>query len=251
VPGTQASDIALVLDRSSSMESQGKLRAALDAIRHFVDGARVPPDQLALVTFAGVAGVNQPLVADKEALRRALGGVITSGGTRIDLGLKAAREELAGPRRLPGHGPVLVLLSDGVQAPGEEHRVLPEADAVKAAGVLVFTIALGGDADRALLERIASSPAHAYFAPTPVELAGIYARIAVAIPCPPTPPPPPTVTRTPEPPPPTELRPATATPTPQGATAEPSPTGGSKIPPVLEWSVYLPIGGSMVRDEGN
>jgi uncharacterized protein YegL len=232
VPGTQASDIALVLDRSSSMDAQNKLRAAIEAIQRFVDGARVPPDQLALVTFANVAGVNQLLAADKVGLRRALGGVLTSGGTRIDLGLQAARHELASQRHRSDHASVMILLSDGVQAPGAEANVAVEADAAKAAGILVFTIALGSDADQALLRSVATSPSHAYVAPTAADLAAIYARIAVAIPCPPTAPPPATATPTPTgstPATPTRARPTTATP--DGPTATPGPM----------WHVYLPF----------
>jgi hypothetical protein len=225
VPATQASDIALVLDRSSSMQSDGKFVAARQAIRQFAAEAKAPPDQLALVTFADVAGLNQPLDSDKLAFERALGAVLTGSGTRIDLGLAVARAELMGARHRPGNARVIVLLSDGVQAPGQEGLVDSEADAAKASGILVFTVALGADADTALLRRVATSPTHAYIAPTAADLAAIYARIAVAIPCPPT--------RTPEPSVPSRT-PGPASSTPTGP--EPTRTGTVEILPTAPGS---------------
>jgi len=105
--------------------------------------------------------------------------VVGSSGTRIDLGLATARVKLTGARHRPGHGSVIVLLSDGIQSSGSTGLVDPEAEA---AGIVVSTIGLGADAE--LLRRIASSPSHAYVAPTGVDLASIYRRIAVAIPYP-------------------------------------------------------------------
>ena len=186
VPATRASDIALILDRSSSMNAGGKLAAAIAAISQFVDSALAPPDQIALVTFADVAGVNQVLTSDSAALKRVLSGIVTGAGTRIDLGLGSARLELASRRHNVEHAKVMILLSDGVQSSGASDLVLTEADAAKASGAVIFTIALGADADVALLRLIASSPSHAYVAPSGAELSAIYRRIEVAIPCPPT-----------------------------------------------------------------
>jgi uncharacterized protein YegL len=241
VPSHQASDIALVLDRSSSMNSANKLGAAVAAINQFVDGVRAPPDQLALVTFSDVAGLNQPLTSDKAAFRRALGAVVTGNGTRIDLGLQRAREELLGVRHMPDHAPVLILLSDGVQADGEGARVTVEADAARAAGIVVFTIAFGADADIDLLRLVATSPAHAFVAPTNADLARIYERIAAAIPCPPT------ATATPV----VATAMAMATETAAAtASSEPTPVGNAAVT-ALRRFIYLPIVGSPNHDVGS
>lgn len=110
--------------------------------------------------------------------------MITGSGTQIDLGIKAAREELMGPGRAPDHSAVMILLTDGIQSSGGQVEV--EAEAAKAAGIVVFTIALGDGAAVDLLRIVASSPSHAYVAPTGADLLRIYARIAVHIPCPAT-----------------------------------------------------------------
>lgn len=183
VPESRGADIALVLDRSSSMDGAGKLEAARAALLTFVGLAKAPPDQLSLVTFANVAGLNQPLTTDKARLRSALEAVITGAGTRIDLGLASARQELTGPRRAAGHGRVIVLLTDGIQTNAPAALALAEAAAAKAAGVVLFTIGLGPDADLALLGQVASSPAHSFVAPSAADLIGIYERISAAIPC--------------------------------------------------------------------
>lgn len=183
VPLTQPADIVLVLDSSSSMDSFNKWPAAHAAILDFVAAAAAPPDQLALVTFAGTAGLSQPLTSDKDRLRRVLGQTRTNSGTRIDLALGVARAELAGPRHTPGRAGVILLLTDGVQNGAPKSTVLAEADAAKAAGALVYTIGLGADVDGALLAQVASGPEFHFLAPTAADLADIYRRISVAIPC--------------------------------------------------------------------
>lgn len=183
VPSARASDIVLVLDRSSSMESAGKIAAARAAVVAFVAEVHAPPDQLALVSFAGVAGLHQPLTSDKSRIAAATQSLITGAGTRIDLGLDLARHELAGPRHDAGHAKVIVLLSDGVQNGTPNATVTAVASAARDEGAVIFTIGLGADADRALLREVATSEAHAFFAPTASQLAEIYRRIAVLIPC--------------------------------------------------------------------
>jgi len=66
----------------------------------------------------------------------------------------------------------------------DEATVLDEATATKSLGITVFTIGLGQDVNGPLLQQIASSPSHYYFAPSTAELIDIYERIAGAIRCP-------------------------------------------------------------------
>ncbi|MFQ5460023.1 MAG: hypothetical protein ACE5EL_04445, partial [Anaerolineae bacterium] len=51
------------------------------------------------------------------------------------------------------------------------------------AGIVVFTIALGSDADRGLLGAVAGDGSRAFVAPTADNLAGIYAAIAGSVRC--------------------------------------------------------------------
>jgi hypothetical protein len=182
-PITRPVDTVLVLDRSSSMDSEGKLEAARQAIGRFIDAAAAPPGRLALVTFAGVAGINQSLTDDKARVKSALQAVRTGPGTRIDLGLREARAALAPAFATPGRAKVIILLSDGMQNGAPAEALLVEAELAKAAGAIVFTIGLGADVDTGLLKAVATSGAHYFFAPRPADLAAIYQQVTVAVPC--------------------------------------------------------------------
>jgi Mg-chelatase subunit ChlD len=175
-------DVALVVDTSSSMAG-AKVAAAQASLRVFLDVLNLAPDRdrVTLVAFNETAALVQPLTADRAALGTAIDGLTTHPGTRIDLGLELALDELTGPDRRPENKPIVVLLSDGWQE--DTAPVLAAGTRARGLGVEVFTIGLGADADGGLLAAIASDASHYHFAPTPDELAAIYRRIAGTIPC--------------------------------------------------------------------
>lgn len=190
VPAQRRVDVALVLDASSSMRDptaagRTKLAAAVNAARSFLDQLNpTGGDQAAVVAFNADATLLAPLTTDRAALDTALSGITTAQFTRIDLGLAVARTELAGPRHRSGSTPVLILLTDGRANPVPVSIAEAEAQAAKAAGVVVFTIGLGGDLDAAALVAMASRPSYAYTAVDGEQLAAIYRAIAGTIPCP-------------------------------------------------------------------
>lgn len=175
-------DIAIVLDTSSSMAG-AKLAAARDAAVGFVELLDLPTDRAAVVTFHAGAEVGQGLTGSRTALLAALDDTRTGEGTRIDLGLAAATDELAGPRARPDATAVIVLLTDGRPAPGTENALRLAAERAGSAGVTVFAIGLGRDVDADLLAAVAGDPTRYYFAPDAAELRDIYRRIAGGLPC--------------------------------------------------------------------
>jgi Ca-activated chloride channel family protein len=183
-------DVALVIDASSSMEERTsagrtKISAAVAAARSFLDALQpASGDQAAVVWFNDRAQVEQPLTGDRLALDNALGHIVTRQFTRIDLGIEAARHELASPRRRVDNKPVMIVLTDGRANPVGPEVAEAEAATAKAAGVTVFTIGLGQDLDVEALARMASRMEYFYQAPDAEALAGIYRGIAVSIPCP-------------------------------------------------------------------
>lgn len=181
-PRTQRADVVLVIDASSSMAGP-KLAAAKAAAAGFVDLLALPEDQVAVVAFQDRARPRTGLSGDAGALQRAIAGIESSPGTRIDEGLRWAIDELAGPRRRAGNLPVIVLLTDGRQAiaPAEPPRL---AALARAAGVRIYAIGLGGDVDEAYLLDLAGHPGRSYLAPSARDLAAIYREIAVNLPCP-------------------------------------------------------------------
>jgi hypothetical protein len=188
-PGTQRTDVVLVLDASSSMlestaTGRSKLEAAVAAASTFLDQLHFDlGDQAAVVAFNSTATLLAPLTTDRGALNTALAGISTAQYTRLDLGIVTARTELAGPHHHVANTPVMIVLTDGRANPVPVSVAEAEVQLAKDAGVVVFTIGLGADLDTEALGRMASRPEYYYRAPDAEALAGIYRGIAVAIPC--------------------------------------------------------------------
>ena len=158
VPSDKAT-VILVIDVSGSMQASDvkptRLAAAQAAVRKFLD--KVPPRvRVALIAFAGVAQTAEPPTTDRDALRQALATIGGFGfnGTAIGDALAAA-VELARPQQPGGtqtiayhtiaaHKPTttILFLSDGHQTRGLLEP-LEGAARAKAAGIPVYTIALG------------------------------------------------------------------------------------------------------------
>lgn len=175
-------DIVLVLDTSNSMAG-AKLEAARGAALAFVDLVNLPRDRAAIVTFNQRPRLDAGLTGNRGTLQVALATLTIDQGTRIDLGLAAALDELRSPRARADARPVIVLLTDGRPDAGTAAEVLATASRARAAGVTIFTIGLGGDVDGALLAGVAGDPGRYAFAPDAGALAEIYRRIAGGIPC--------------------------------------------------------------------
>jgi Mg-chelatase subunit ChlD len=178
---TARADVVLVVDISSSMTG-AKFDQARAAARTFVSLLELPGDQAAVVGYSQQAHLLQALTDDRAALERALDSLAVDAGTRIDRGLATAATELQGPDHRPANRPVIVLMTDGIQIE-EPETALAWAEYAWALGVTVYTVALGVDADQAMLLQIAHEPARAYYAPAPDDLGRIYTEVAGAVRC--------------------------------------------------------------------
>jgi Mg-chelatase subunit ChlD len=163
-----------------------KLGAAIEAAIALVDLLKAD-DQVTVIGFNSAPKVGAPLTVDKDAVRAALRRLPESqkSGTRIDLGLATAHEELDGPRHRSENHRSIVLVTDGRQVgpPGNE-AVLEVARAIKADRISIVTIGLGEDADEPLLRELASQPDYYFRAPDAEDLLALYREIARFIPCP-------------------------------------------------------------------
>ncbi|HEY4442171.1 MAG TPA: VWA domain-containing protein [Candidatus Elarobacter sp.] len=148
--------VVLCVDTSGSMRATDvtptRADAAAAAVRAFVDGA---PDgtRIAIVAFSSGAGVVQPLTADKDALRDAIGRIPPpNGGTAIGDALAlAARQLPAGGKR------GIVLITDGVNNLGADPlAVAPE---VGNAGIEIDTIGIGTNGSGELIPGTAEEAA--------------------------------------------------------------------------------------------
>lgn len=182
-PATRRADVVLVIDTSTSMlDGVGggliKLDLAQDAASVFVDELALPEDQAGVVAFNHEAMVLQDLSGNRGSIQTSL--VLLHGrvarGTRVDLGLAAARALLDGPGHHAGSRPVVVLLTDGRS--DDDAAAASQAAALRAAGVTLYTIGLGADADGDFLAGLAGEARRYFASPDGSDLAAIYRDIA-------------------------------------------------------------------------
>jgi uncharacterized protein YegL len=181
-PSRVRADVVLVLDASSSMNGE-KFEAAKASAKAFVRAMHLPDNQVGIVAFNRIATVASPLSRDASTLETAIDAIVTSPGTRIDTGLEAASDLIAGPDRDPANVAVIVLMTDGIQE-DQAQRPLDLAAQLIAAGVELYVIGLGADVDAGYLLGVAGAPDRLYLSPSPDKLVGIYEEIARVIPCP-------------------------------------------------------------------
>ncbi|MFQ5649410.1 MAG: alpha/beta fold hydrolase [bacterium] len=169
-------DVALVIDRSGSMEGE-KLAAAKTAAKSFV-GFMQAKDNLAIVSFATSATVAFRLTeitsdATKSAAQNGIQAISSGGATTIGGGIRVAQDELDKGDR--DHPHAMLLLSDGQEtAPPDVVDVLPSIPDKTD----IYTIGLGVDADQDLLSNIASQTGGTFhFSPSADELQKIYLQI--------------------------------------------------------------------------
>ncbi len=113
VPG-QSADVVLVIDRSNSMNDDGKLQSAKNAAKAFANtllADSVTADvQLAVVSYNRTADIECGLTDSRSQVANAVDGISASGGTNIQAGIHEAREILS---RSTADKKVIVVLSDG------------------------------------------------------------------------------------------------------------------------------------------
>lgn len=138
--------IMLAIDVSGSMAADDvspyRLRAAQDAATTFAD--TVPRQfQVGLVAFNGQADILLPPSTDRAALGRSIDSLVADGATAsgeaILSSLDAIRSTQPGAQKL--RSARVLLLSDGANTVGTPP--LDAAEQAKAAGVPVYTVALG------------------------------------------------------------------------------------------------------------
>jgi Mg-chelatase subunit ChlD len=161
-----------------------KRDAAFDAARRFID-LLGPGDQAAVVWFNETAAVAQELTSDAALLKSGLERIPSGEYTRIDLGLRAARIELATDRHRRGNVAAAVLLTDGRSNPVPVGEAILEAGLAKSAGVTLFVVGLApsDELDDEALRAMASRTDYYYQTPNADELEMIYETIAAILPC--------------------------------------------------------------------
>ncbi len=174
--------VVLLLDGSGSMTTSDPEKSRIEAARRFIATGKTSGGigSIGIIQFASQVHELLPLtpISDDDKFQRALKAITADGFTDIDGSIRKAVEMLHGPGKGSGTG-AIVLLTDGVQEPGiygDAHRL------ARAAGIPIHTVALGPDADRDLLQRIADDTGGTFSAAASGgELIRIYGAIAAGI----------------------------------------------------------------------
>jgi uncharacterized protein YegL len=178
-------DIVLVLDRSGSM--QGTPLADLKtAAVNFVEILDVATDgldddvigngsEVAVVSFAGSATVDQALTANATAVKAAVNGISATGLTNHEDAFVKAAGQLAGSTNS-----FVIMFTDGQTTAGGNPN--DDAAALRAAGTVIYAIGLGG-VNVGALNNWATDPDadHVFVTPTSTELEQIFEDIGAAI----------------------------------------------------------------------
>ena len=164
------SDNMVVLDRSGSMSEFNKMSAARAAAWLDVDSWR-SGDLVGVASFNENATLDQTLknwdLGRSDALN-AIANIAVGGNTSIGDGAQAGLNELIA-RGNPAHTWAIILLSDGIENEPIKVQDYLNVHNARLAAVppqkvpVVHAIALGPDADRAKMEKLASDTGGRYF----------------------------------------------------------------------------------------
>lgn len=168
--------VTLVVDTSMSMAGK-PLDDARQAAGHFVDEIG-PKDEASILAFATDVVAVQDFTSDKEALKAALGSLSLGPNTAL---FDALAESVDATRRATAQRRVIVLLSDGEDT--NSKRNLDSAlKSTVAAHIPVYTVGLGNQVDRKILDQIANSTGgHSLYAPTSGDLQSTFSALATQL----------------------------------------------------------------------
>jgi Ca-activated chloride channel homolog len=150
--------VALIIDKSSSMEGRKIELARLSAIG-VVDHLK-PVDTIGVLIFDNSFQWAVPMrhAQDTSLIKRLISGVTPDGGTQIAPALAEAYRKVLPSKATYKH---IVLLTDGISEEGDSIELAKEAQAHQ---VTISTVGLGQDVNRSYLEKVAAtSGGHSYF----------------------------------------------------------------------------------------
>ena len=186
-------DVVLGIDLSGSMNNDGgtppePITSVLAAAEAFVSRLK-EPDQIGVVTYATEAIMEEVLTHESKRVsveipKLRIDPKEERGNTNTGAGLKRMHEELGSVRHNENARKIAILLTDGLAtAPEKDPEIYAqaEADALKADGIILYTIGLGAQVNEAALKKLATSEDLYFKAPTVKELTAIYSKITASM----------------------------------------------------------------------
>ncbi len=172
-----ALNLAVVIDRSTSMMEQNKLDSVRTAASYMLQHLTAQ-DIISVVDFGSDVNVLIPAqpASDGVTLSSQMAKLQAKGATNIYEALRVAGQELA---KNAGGSRVhrLLLLSDGIATEGNttDSAILQVAGQVSAMGAAISTLGVGNDYDETLMNRISEqSGGNHYYVATPDDIAKIF-----------------------------------------------------------------------------
>ncbi|MGH9651871.1 MAG: VWA domain-containing protein, partial [Bryobacteraceae bacterium] len=169
--GKGGTAVALIIDKSSSMEGRKMRLARLSAIG-VVDHLR-PRDLIGVLMFDNSYrwAVSMRRATDKPQIDRSIAGITPDGGTQIAPALAEAYRKVLAVKATYKH---IVLLTDGISEAGDSFQLARDA---LLHHVTISTVGLGLDVNREYLDKVARiSGGHSYVLDQPKGLKQIVLR---------------------------------------------------------------------------
>lgn len=166
--------VALVVDESGSMRTNGRMDAARDAIRQFINEMG-PYDRTAIVGFNGGANakVHQTMTSDKALLFKAVEALKDSGNTNINTGAKLGVEQIIGET----NPTTVIIFSDGENG-SESVTTSQVADLANSLNTSIYSIGVETTGSNTVLKNLADQTGGTYTdAPSASQLSEIYTTI--------------------------------------------------------------------------
>ena len=160
--GKEPVDIVLILDKSGSMGSSGKLQEMKKGAKEQIDiisGATGgiygktmgTGSHMGIVSFSTNAVVEQPLISDAEILKNSVDALKDEGITNHADGFRKARD-LFDPQST--NKKIIVMFTDGQISDGDHPD--PVAKEIRDSGIIIY--AIGVEGSKAVLSRWATDP---------------------------------------------------------------------------------------------
>jgi Ca-activated chloride channel family protein len=151
-------NLAVVVDVSGSMNTNGKIDFVRDGLNQLIDGMR-DTDQLALITYSDNAQVIRPLgelSLARAELRSLVDGLVAAGSTNLYAGLEVGYQQIF-DNYDSGRQNRVILLSDGVATAGitSDEAIMSMSRGYNSDGAGLTTIGLGTDFNALLMRGLA------------------------------------------------------------------------------------------------
>lgn len=182
-------DIVLVLDFSGSMLDMDKVNQLKSSVALFLDilSENSSQDRVGFVRYSTDGELVKPLTYDLTTLNTEIQDSDAEGWTNIGEGMELGRRELQRNAR-DNASKLMVLMTDGLANRPDTRDpiqyVLAEADLANTAGLDVYTISFGADADHSLMEQVADRCRDVHFSVTgsmsecEADLRSVFVKIA-------------------------------------------------------------------------